>query len=252
MSDASHLRSAPAGLNLSPERRELLNTQRSILNALSKSSDFKDYSFISISGGDPKAPNFAGWPNGQPGYVIDPRDGNVPIKDFLENERFDVCNAGLHLSHSGSMAECDVDTDHADLRETVVSCLKFSGLDLRLGFGRLSAGTPSKFLLGLDPHSVEHFTDLYPFVPTKQPEFGGRKIKIELRRSRKIVPPKGHKTIPQDPKRLDVHKSETDGYIKSFQTVMPGSVYNNKTDGGRDDISVFWRNDNGTWKPAEC
>jgi hypothetical protein len=147
---------------------------------------------------------------------------DTDLQGWIDDANARLLNVGFNLQFG--WIDIDIDSSDPVYNSCIVEAMKAVGVDTRFAFGRQSVGVPSHLLVQLSEEESTNFEELKKFEPNDF-SFGGNRFKTELRSF----------ATNTDMKNL---------VREAKQTVMPGSIYANKKDASKHDISV-WYEPNG-------
>lgn len=205
------LNSVAGGFAINPTDEKLLREQRTITHTVNNNFIQVGAIFLKTSS---KNPFQEDWFN--KGY----RDTN--LQNWIDDPEARMLNVGFNLQFG--WVDIDIDAEDPEYNRCILAALKYLSVDSRFQFGRLSVGVPSHVMVQLNESESTNFEVLKKFEPNEF-LFKGQRFKTELRSFAANL----------DAKNL---------VREAKQTVMPGSIYVNKKDASKYDISV-WFNSNG-------
>lgn len=202
------LKPIAGGFELEPSMESLVNIQRAITYQINEHFIQVGAIFLKQSA---KNPFEEDW------YTKNYRDTN--LQSWIDDPEFRLLNVGFNLQLG--WVDIDIDSNDREYNKCILAALTHLKVDTRFQFGRLSASVPSHVLVQLGEAEATNFEHLKMFEP-REFRLKGERFKTELR-SFALGTPKSH---------LD---------REAKQTVMPGSVYLNKQDTSKPDVSVWYR-----------
>ena len=148
------------------------------------------------------------------------RDTN--LQGWIDDPQSQQLNVGFNLQFG--WVDIDIDSATPEYNKCIIAAMQFLGIDTRFAFGRYSVGVPSHLLVQLSEEESTNFEYLKRFEPAEF-RMEGARFKTELRSMATNIEAKN---LVREAK----------------QTVMPGSIYTHKIEGGQYDISVWYSADN--------
>lgn len=201
------LQAIAGGFNLSATDEKLKLEQRAITYQVNE--NFIPVGAVLLKVSD-KAPYEKDW------QVRGFRD--TKLQSWIDDPEQSTLNVGFNLQQG--WVDIDIDSSVPDYNRCIIAGMKFVGVDTRFRFGRLSAGCPSHILVQLVAEEAENYSQLKQFEPNEF-RYRGLRHKVELRST-------------------PVNVSRANLMNEAKQTVMPGSIYADKTDPNRSDLSVWY------------
>lgn len=198
---------------LTPEDERVVLNQRAITNKINR--DFIQVGAIFLKA-QSKLPAADDW--AKIAYLA------TDAQAWIDDEQYRTVNMGFNLQFGWT--DVDLDSDDPTFNQCIHSAMRHLRIDSRFSFGRRSAKCPSHIFVQLVDEDAANFADLEKFAP-KEMRLGNKHHKVELRAS-----------IPTASKNVSTLNE------RSKQTVVPGSIYADKSDVSRYDVSV-WYTDTG-------
>lgn len=201
------LYSVAGGFSFEPADEKLLREQRALTFQINESFIQVGAVFLKTSG---KTPYESDW--FQRGY----RD--TRLQGWIDDPERQHLNVGFNLQFG--WVDIDIDSSNARYNQCIIAALNYLKIDTRFQFGRLSMGAPSHILVQLSQAEATNFNQLKQFEPNEF-KLDGARHKIELR-------------------SLATSTQQANLFREAKQTVMPGSIYVNKSNASVHDISVWY------------
>jgi hypothetical protein len=190
----------------------LINQQRAITAQVNNNFIQVGAVFLQMSG---KNPYSTDW------HKQKFRDTN--LQTWIDDPNSRALNVGFNLQFGWT--DVDIDASDPAYNRSIIQAFRFLNIDTRFSFGRLSHGVASHIMVQLTEADILNYDMMKEFEP-KEFRLQGERYKCELR---------SMGAVPLDAPNM---------VKEAKQTVMPGSIYNHKTEQGRYDISV-WYTDGG-------
>lgn len=147
---------------------------------------------------------------------FDVTKGVTNLQAWIDDPAQQALNVGFNLQFG--WVDVDVDSPDPEFSRLIFAAMDFLGLDTRFRFGRRSNGVPTHALLQLGEEESHNFEELARFRP-KESTINNKRYHVEIR------------SFPTDPKSFAA---------RARQTVMPGSIYADKSDSSKYDPSVWY------------